>query len=205
VAPEVMGELARVAEQINATERKSQQAEWEARDRMVAQHFSGLVGKAFEGVVVSVVPFGCFVAVEGVAEGLLPKWDLGRDWVFVGNLNCWRKVAKGKGVLRVGSRVPVVLKEADALGGRLTFGLGEGEVVYIEQKPRAFREDGTPALPKPEKRTEGRVQDGAPDVRNAEMARPERKHYGKKPRRVGGGTTMGRPLGKAKKGNSGKR
>lgn len=115
--------LARVAEHINATERKSQMAEWEARDRMVAQHFAGLVGQSFEAVVVTVVPFGCFVAVESLAEGLLPKWELGRDWVFVGSLNVWRRTRGGKGVLRLGSRVRVVLKEADALGGRLTFGM----------------------------------------------------------------------------------
>jgi len=131
--PEDMVGLARVAELINATERKSQQAEWESRDRLVAQHFTELVGKTFSGVVISVVPFGCFVAVDGVAEGLLPKWDLGREWVFVGSLNCWRKT-RGKGSLRVGTKVDVVLKEADPLGGRLTFGLAGKEDVYMDDK-----------------------------------------------------------------------
>lgn len=199
IAPEVMGSLARMAEQINATERKSQQAEWEARDRMVAQHFAGLVGQAFEAVVISVVPFGCFVAVEGVAEGLLPKWDLGRDWVFVGSLTCWRKT-RGKGVLRVGSRVAVVLKEADALGGRLTFGLAGDAPVFYEDKTGGYRADGTPVMPK---------------ERNAEMEKPTRtregrvheprRQPGKRPKRATSGTTMGHPLGRAKKGNSGKR
>lgn len=202
VAPEVMGGLARVADQINATERKSQMAEWESRDRMVAQHFTGLVGKVFEGVVISVVPFGCFVAVDGVAEGLLPKWDFGRDWVYVGNLSCWRKT-RGKGVLRVGTRVPVVLKEADALGGRLTFGLSDEKPVYMEDKTGGFKADGMPKLP---------VADGAPEIRNARMERPQRpervhqpkRQPGKRPKRASSGTTMGHPLGKAKKGNSGK-
>ncbi|MBI1309661.1 MAG: VacB/RNase II family 3'-5' exoribonuclease [Proteobacteria bacterium] len=114
--------LARIAEGINMSERKSQMAEWEARDRMVAQHFVGLVGKVFPAVVVGVQPFGCFVAVEAMAEGLLPKWLLGFDWVYVGGMNAFRKIRGGKGLLRVGSRLEVVLREADPLGGRLTFG-----------------------------------------------------------------------------------
>lgn len=117
--------LARIAETINTTERKSQMAEWEARDRLVAEHFSGLVGKRFPAVVVSVVPFGCFVAVDNVAEGLLPRWILGREWVYVGALACWRRIRGPKANLRVGSRLDVILREADPLGGRLTFGLQE--------------------------------------------------------------------------------
>ncbi|PZP38584.1 MAG: ribonuclease R [Pseudomonas fluorescens] len=168
--------LARVAEIINATERKSQQAEWESRDRMVAQHFAGLVGKEFEGIIISVVPFGCFVAVEGVAEGLLPKWDLGRDWVYVGGQTCWRKT-RGKGTLRVGNKVNVTLKEADALGGRLTFGLaGEGDNVFVETRKRSFREDGMPVMPAPS-------SSGMPEERSARMERPVRpeRKFGKKP------------------------
>lgn len=118
-----MQKLVRVAEDINTTERKSQMAEWEARDRMVAEHFAGLVGQTFPAVVVSVVPFGCFVAVDNVAEGLLPRWILGQDWAYVGALACWRRIRGGKANLRVGSRLDVMLREADALGGRLTFGM----------------------------------------------------------------------------------
>jgi ribonuclease R len=121
--------LKRMGEHLNMTERKSQMAEWEARDRLVAQHFAGLVGEVFPAIVTSVQPFGCFVAVAGVAEGLLPKWKLWDSWMYVGNLQCWRKKTTGrgdkKGVLRVGSKVEVKLLEADALGGRLTFGLAE--------------------------------------------------------------------------------
>ncbi len=186
--PEAMLGLARVAELINATERKSQQAEWESRDRLVAQHFTELVGKPFTGIVISVVPFGCFIAVDGVAEGLLPKWDLGRDWVYVASMSCWRKT-RGKGTLRVGTKVDVLLREADPLGGRLTFGLNEGATpIYKEERPRSFKEDGTPVMP---------------------AAKPERVHtprsFGKKPKRSTSGTTMGHPLGRAKKGNKGKR
>lgn len=177
--------LGRVAEQINATERKSQMAEWESRDRLVAQHFAELVGKPFTGVVISVVPFGCFIAVDGVAEGLLPKWDLGRDWVYVASMSCWRKQSRGKGLLRVGTKVDVVLREADPLGGRLTFGLNDGaKPVFVEERPRSFKEDGTPVAPKPER------------------VRSERT-YGKKPKQAKRGTTMGHPLGRAKKGNMG--
>lgn len=202
---ESMAELERVAGQINVSERKSQMAEWESRDRMVAQHFAGLVGKSFEAIVVSVVPFGCFVAVEGVAEGLLPKWDLGRDWVYVASLSCWRKV-RGKGILRVGAKVPVVLKEADALGGRLTFGMA-GEVVMAE---RSY--DRRPNSHKAPAREAVREGGGEPKVRerNAQMEKPKwmdepRKapRKGGKPKAKGSKATMGVPLGKAIRGNSG--
>jgi ribonuclease R len=208
--PESMADLERVAGQINVSERKSQMAEWESRDRLVAQHFAGLVGKEFEAIVISVVPFGCFVAVEGVAEGLLPKWDFGRDWVYVAGLSCWRKV-RGKGILRVGAKVPVVLKEADALGGRLTFGMA-GEVVMAE---RTF--DRRPDSHKAPAREPVREEAGDPPVRerNAQMEKPKWMDGPRKQPRVGGKpggkaarkprpeTTMGRPLGKATKGNSG--
>lgn len=135
--------LKRMGEHLNITERKSQMAEWEARDRLVAQHFAGLVGEVFPAMVTSVQPFGCFVAVAGVAEGLLPKWKLWDNWVYVGNLQCWRKKTTGrgdkKGVLRVGTKIEVKLLEADALGGRLTFGLAGGEREGPQQeKERRF-------------------------------------------------------------------
>lgn len=141
-----VAKLARVAESINASERKSQQAEWEARDRLVAQHFAGLVGKRFTAVVVGIQPFGCFVAVEGVAEGLLPKWKLD-GWAYMGGMNCWRRVRGGKGNLRIGSTLDVVLLEADALGGRLTFGLPQDEMTaradnHIRSLPRPARRGG---------------------------------------------------------------
>lgn len=134
--------LKRIGGHLNDTERRSQMAEWEARDRLVAQHFAGLVGEVFPAMVVGVQPFGCFVAVDGVAEGLLPKWKLWDGWVYVGNLNCWRKKTQGrgdrKGVLRVGSKVEVKLLEADALGGRLTFGLAGAREDAGERRERRF-------------------------------------------------------------------
>lgn len=232
-SPEEMADLERIAGQINVTERKSQMAEWEARDRMVAQHFAKLVGEQFEAIIVSVVPFGCFVAVEGVAEGLLPKWSLGRDWVYVASLSCWRKT-RGKGTLRVGGKITVKLKEADALGGRLTFDLvGEEPSDIAPTRPQ--RDGGRPEQrfgPKPERnfgpKAEGRFgpkpeakpekepyqrrevlgENGMP-IRNAQMEKPEwkaeggRKKPGQRPKKHKSAGTMGHPMGKAAKGNSG--
>ncbi len=209
-SPEEMADLERIAGQINTTERKSQMAEWEARDRMVAQHFAKLVGQNFEAVIISVVPFGCFVAVEGVAEGLLPKWSLGRDWTFVASLNCWRKT-RGKGTLRVGGRVSVQLKEADALGGRLTFDLvGEEDHGIRGSRDHGGIGSGAPAPKRVVREVRHEVVgDGGIPVRNAQMEKPEwkagagRKKPGQRPKKAKGGTTMGHPMGKAAKGNSG--
>ncbi len=111
--------LARVAGTINIGERRSQMAEWDAKDRMVADFLRARTGETFAATVVNVAPFGCFVSLDGIAEALLPKWHL-EDWTYVGGLNCFRRTRHGKGTLRVGSRLPVRLIQADFASGKLT-------------------------------------------------------------------------------------
>ncbi len=113
---------------INLCERRSQQAEWEARDRMLAGFLATQVGQQFTAIVTNVAPFGCFLSLGATgAEALLPKWKLA-DYAYVGGQNAFRKLRGGKGLLRVGSRLQVKLIQADFAAGRLTVGLpGEEE------------------------------------------------------------------------------
>lgn len=114
----------RILAHINITERRSQQAEWEARDRMMAEHYAEMQGMAFEAVVVKPMNFGVFVAIEGLAEGLIPGWNLDEhNMSFVPTLQVWRRFRGGKGELRMGSRIGVILTDADRASGRLTFNL----------------------------------------------------------------------------------
>lgn len=119
--------LARVAEHINTTERASQMAEWEARDRLVAQHFATLVGQTFPAIVVSVQPFGVFVAVDKVAEGLVPRHALAPAYAYAASQSCYRPAKGGKGAIRMGTPLSVKLTEADPFSGRLTFALAKKE------------------------------------------------------------------------------
>lgn len=114
------GRLERLGEQLALTERRSQMAEWEARDRLMAMHYGEMVGKVWPAVVVSVQKFGLFVAIDGVAEGLLPGRML-RDWRYNESMACW--TGRKKQVLRVGSKLEVRLVEADVASARLTFAL----------------------------------------------------------------------------------
>lgn len=108
---------------MNLCERRSQQAEWEARDRLLAGWLTSRVGEVFSATVTGVAPFGCFVALGDTgAEALLPKWKL-EGYMFIGGQQAFRRVQGGKGLLRCGSAVQVVLLQADFAAGRLTVGL----------------------------------------------------------------------------------
>lgn len=117
-------ELNGSAERINDTERRSQKAEWEARDRLMTRFYQDFVGEKFDATVVTIMKYGCFVSIgNGVAEGLLPM-RLMRDDHYIHdekqNLLIGKKT---KRQLRVGSSVKVVLHDADRVEGRLTFSL----------------------------------------------------------------------------------
>lgn len=111
--------------QINICERRSQQAEWEARDRLLAGFMAEKVGQVFTGTITNVAPFGCFLALEGgLAEAMLPKWHL-EDYAYIGGQNAFRKTRGGKGLLRAGATLKVKLIQADFAAGRLTVGLAD--------------------------------------------------------------------------------
>ena len=142
--------LASMAEAITLTERRSQQAEWAARDQLIAGFFQNAVGTTLPATITGVTPFGCFVQATlpsgAMAEGLLPKWHL-PDHHYVGSQQAFRQQRPPKPTrpststqsasqssgsasgpkamqwLRVGTRLMVQLAVADPLAGRLTFAL----------------------------------------------------------------------------------
>ncbi len=119
--------LAKVAEHINLTERRAQQAEWEARDRMISRFYQQHVGKTYDATIISVQKFGCFVRVEDVAEGLLPVRLMQDDYY---QYNEKRQSLEGQRTghkLRPGDTIPVVLIGADEVEGKLTFGPAAGK------------------------------------------------------------------------------
>ena len=129
---------------LNLCERRSQQAEWEARDRLMVGWLAPQVGQVFQATVANAAPFGCFVNLgESGAEALLPKWHL-EDYVYVGGSNCFRRTRGGKGQLRTGSTVAVRLLQADLAAGRLTVGLAPTTAGAAAPSP--------PLTPRPKRR-----------------------------------------------------
>lgn len=118
-------DLGRAAESINDTERRSQKAEWEARDRLMTRFYQDFVGEKFEATVVTLMQYGCFMSIgNGVAEGLLPMRLMKDDHYIYDEKQSFIIGKKTKRKLQVGSIVEVTLAQADRVEGRLTFSLG---------------------------------------------------------------------------------
>jgi ribonuclease R len=128
-------QLEKIAEDICITERRSQLAEWEARDRIITRFYTDFVGKEFEAQVASVQTFGMYVSIEnGIAEGLLPARTMKDDYYIHDAKNATMTGRKTKKVYKVGTTLTVKLLEADIISGRLTFGLADVEEVDREDR-----------------------------------------------------------------------
>jgi ribonuclease R len=113
--------LKKDGDHLNITERRAQQAEWEARDRLVARFYSNQVGQTFDGFVLNVLKFGCFVRVQGAAEGLLPVRLMADDHYFYNEKTLSLKGKRSGKQYRIGQRVKVKLISANRLDGKITF------------------------------------------------------------------------------------
>ncbi|MDD9912528.1 MAG: ribonuclease R [Alphaproteobacteria bacterium] len=115
-------QLRKDADHINITERRSQQAEWEARDRLIARFYQQHIGNTFEGLVLNVMKFGAFVRVEEVAEGLLPCRLMDDDHYIYNEKTLSLRGKRTSKTVKVGQSIAVRLLEADLITGKLTFG-----------------------------------------------------------------------------------
>lgn len=118
--------LGAIAEHISITERRSQQAEWEAIDRFISRYYEGKIGEVFDATAISVLKFGMFVMIEnGLGEGLVPLSSMG-DERF--NFDARKHVLIGqrsKRQFKVGDKFKVTLVEANQDVGQITFALGK--------------------------------------------------------------------------------
>lgn len=110
-----------ISEHINVTERRSQHAEWEARDRLIAKFYTHYVGKEFKATVMSVQKFGVFVSINSVAEGLVPLRLMTGDHYLYNEKTRTLRGKRTKEEIRPGSVLKVHLTEADIVTGKLTF------------------------------------------------------------------------------------
>jgi ribonuclease R len=79
-APVPGPDLSELGQYASTTERRSQQAEREAKALLLLALMKSKIGQSFDGVVCGVAPFGAFVQIRPhLAEGLMHVSELGRD------------------------------------------------------------------------------------------------------------------------------
>lgn len=124
-----------LAEHICVTERRSQRAEWDAKDRIVARYYKEKLGRFYEATVMSVQKFGVFVSIEeGVGEGLLPMRYLGDEYFRHDPKRGILQGEKSKKIIKIGDKLRVTLTDADVLSGQLTFAHGEVKIDDLPQR-----------------------------------------------------------------------
>jgi ribonuclease R len=130
-------ELNKVSEHISITERQAQMAEWEVKDRLIADFYGDKVGTGFSGHITSVLKFGFFVSIEnGAAEGLVPVRTLTDDYyTYDEKALTLRGERKGR-IFKIGDVINLRLTESNVVTGKLTFVLEE---FADSQKPRDGR------------------------------------------------------------------
>jgi ribonuclease R len=128
-------ELDAVAKHVSATERRATAAERAALERYRAQLLSGRIGEVFAGRVNGVARFGLFVTLaESGADGLLPIASLPPDFYRFDHQKMRLSGRHSRLSFGLGDALSVRLAEADAIGGRLIFRLGDD---VSEPRPRA--------------------------------------------------------------------
>ena len=123
--PEVSaGDLARIGEQISASERRAMAAERETIDRLIAHHLVDRVGATFEGQISGVTRSGLFIKLDGTgADGFVPISQLGADFFRHEEGRHALVGARTGETFRLGDRVAVRLVEAAPVAGALRFAL----------------------------------------------------------------------------------
>ncbi|HAG53064.1 MAG TPA: ribonuclease R [Alphaproteobacteria bacterium] len=111
-----------ISEHISKTERVSQKAEWDSKERFIARFYSKQINKNFNATVVSVNSFGMFIRIpETGAEGLLPFRSMKNDfYIFDERTNTLRGKRTRK-VITVGTKLKVKLAQANIIFGKLSF------------------------------------------------------------------------------------
>ena len=134
-------ELAEIAAQISAAERRAMAAERDTVERLIALHLSEHVGTTFDGRISGVTPVGLFVRLaETGADGFIPAATLGQDY-FRYEESLHALVGNRTGEMhRLGDEVSVKLVEAAPFAGALRFELlSEGKSVSLASLGRGKR------------------------------------------------------------------
>ncbi len=122
--PAEIADLAFIAEQSSATERRAAEAERELLEWKKVQYMADRVGDEFPALIISTAKFGFFVELDELfIEGLVPIDFLpGERWNFEENTR--RIVAeRSRRELKIGDQVKVRLDKVDGVERKLLFSL----------------------------------------------------------------------------------
>ncbi|MBS0534170.1 MAG: ribonuclease R [Proteobacteria bacterium] len=117
-------ELAEIAAEISATERRAMLAERETKDRLIAHFLADRVGATFEGKVGGVHRAGLFVKLsETGADGFVPARTIGDEYFRYDEAGHALTGTRTGESFRLGDSVTVKLVEAAPVAGALRFEL----------------------------------------------------------------------------------
>jgi ribonuclease R len=131
-------QLAEIAAEISATERRAMVAERETSDRLIAHFLADRVGATFDGRISGVHRAGLFVKLhETGADGFVPARTIGDEY-FHYDEKRHAMVGRHSGeTYRLGDPVTVKLVEAAPVAGALRFELlSEGRRDSLRRSPR---------------------------------------------------------------------
>jgi len=117
-------QLAEIAAQISASERRAMMAERETNDRLIAHFLADRIGASFEGRISGVTRAGLFVKLDGTgADGLVPARMIGDDYFHYDEARHSMVGRRSGATYRLGDAVTVKLVEAAPVAGALRFEL----------------------------------------------------------------------------------
>jgi len=131
-------QLAEIAAEISATERRAMVAERETNDRLIAHFLADRVGATFDGRISGVHRAGLFVKLhETGADGFVPARTIGDEYFHYDEAH-HAMVGRHSGeTYRLGDSVTVKLVEAAPVAGALRFELlSEGRRSAPRRRPR---------------------------------------------------------------------
>lgn len=126
--PAEVEDLAKTAEHISTTERRSMEAERDTTDRYLSAFLADQVGAEFDGRVSGVARFGLFVKLDETgADGLVPVSSLGSEYFRYDEARAALIGERSGKTISMGARARVRLREAAPLTGGLLFEILEVE------------------------------------------------------------------------------
>jgi ribonuclease R len=115
-------ELAEIAANISATERRAMKAERETADRLIAHFLADRVGATFDGHISGVTHAGLFVELDETgADGFIPARNIGEEYFRHDEVK--HAFVSRTATHRLGDPVTVELVEAAPVAGALRFRL----------------------------------------------------------------------------------
>jgi ribonuclease R len=147
--PESTGhtQLAEIAAEISATERRAMVAERETNDRLIAHFLADRIGSTFDGRISGVTRAGLFVKLHGTgADGFVPARTIGDEY-FHYDERQRAMIGRHSGeTYRLGDQVTVKLVEAAPVAGALRF-----EMLSEGRQGRPARHGSRPRERRPSK------------------------------------------------------